>query len=515
MKLQTFTIGLGPCLFSILVAAPTLSHAFFEDICISAKTKKIVACVEATADCNKTPSAGKACPVQLAQAVKQIAVPVPSRSMIHSDATYFLAQALGYRADVAYWIVAYNEVADYTRYAPIDQCGVQASSTNSGKNYITATFNGFQRTNNTTDGPLYHYVLPFSPNGAGTDVHGASGIQAVYPFHYPAPGYPVHIDDTYEGTLYNLRQWAMQPSDDPGLLCAAGLTTPNGSSNFSGNACQTGVAVNGKVPFITKAPAGVTVQFNSGPKILDNSQGDVSYVELGPWLRDKSRTTGVLWQDPSAPPVPVQLARIGLYIHSMQDTASHATYCGDDAPSPPGGADVGSYMALSGSNLKLVFGATCATAPHIAGHAEETASGNSPLPLRDFSALNMTINELIVFGNTVAKANGWIANPDLLPPDVVGGKNAQGQSAADLQATLVGTITQGTEWSRGEVYKSGLATQPLQTLDALGRLHAMNAALMSYSDNVKKQYSDPSRFAAFQPMPGNSSNPKDTSVCFK
>lgn len=524
MKLQQ-VVCFGTRLLPIALAIPQIAHAYFEDICVSAQTHKIVACVEPMASCDKTPSEGKACPVQLEQAVKQIAAPVASRSMIHTDATYFLALALGYRADVAYWIVAYNEVADYTRYAPIDQCGVQASTSNSGSSYITATFNGFQRTNNSTDGPLYHYVLPFSPNGVGTDVHGASGIQAVYPFHFPTPGYPRVIDDVYEGSLYNLRQWAMQAGDEPGLLCAAGLTTPNGSSNFSGTTCRSGIAFQGQVPVITKSTKGVTVKFNSGPKILDNSNGNVNYEQLGPWLKDKAKTTGVLWQDPAMPPVPVQLARIGLYIHSMQDTASHSTYCGDDAPSPPGGSDQGSYMsfnpnspsapAVNPTAMKLVFGATCATAPHIAGHAEETATGDAALPLRDYTALNMTLNELIIFGNTVAKAKGWIVNPDLLPPDVVGGKNALGMSSSDLQAALVGTIQSGVEWTRGEIYKSGIVTLPLQQLDTLKRLNAMNVALMSYSDAVQKKYSDPSRFTPFQLMPGNSTNPQDTSVCFK
>lgn len=514
MKIQRL-IGSGSSLLAALFFAPQVAHAYFEDLCVSKKDRKIVACVEPRAACAKTPSAGKACPAQLAQAVKQIAAPVPARSMIHSDATYFLAQALGYRADVAYWIVAYNEVADYTQYAPIDQCGVQASASNSGQSYITAKFNGFQRTNATTDGPLYHYVLPFSPNGAGTDVHGASGIQAVYPFHFPVPGYPLVIDDVYEGSLSNMRQWAMQPDEEPGLLCAAGLTVPNGASNFSGPACRTGVTVQGNVPVITRSQKGVQVSFNSGDKILDNSSGDVSYRELGSWLKDKSRTTGVLWKDPASPPVPVQLARIGLYIHSMQDTASHSTYCGDDAPSPPGGTDVGSYMKLDGNKLQLIFGATCATAPHIAGHTEETATGDSPLPLRNYTALNMTLNELIIFGNTVAKAKGWIVNPELMPPDVVGGKNALGQSAADLQARLVGTITQGKKWTRGEVYQSSLVTLPLQQLSTLNRLHAMNAALASYSDYVQKQYTAPGRFTPFELMPGNAKNPQDTSACFK
>lgn len=514
MKIQHHAALCGIVVTS-LALVPNVSHAYFEDLCVNAQSHQIVACVEPVSSCKKAPAEGMACPVQLEQAVKQINAPVPARSMIHADSTYFLAQALGYRADVAYWIAAYNEVADYTRYAPIDQCGVQASSSNTGKSYITATFNGFQRTNAKTDGPIYHYVLPFSPNGAGTDAHGASGVQAVYPFHFPGPGYPLAIDDVYQGSLYNLRQWAMQPGDEPGLLCAAGLTVQNGASNFSGKTCRLGVAVQGTVPFISRSQKGVSISFESGPKILDNSAGNVTYEMLGPWLKDKTRTTGVLWQDPEAPPVPVQLARIGLYIHSMQDTASHSTYCGDDAPSPPGGQDVGSYMAFQGNRLKLIFGATCATAPHIAGHAEETATGKSALPLRDYTALNMTLAELIVFGNTVAKSKGWIANPELLPPDVVGGKNALGENVSELQTKLVGTITKGTPWTRGETYASGLVTLPLQELSAIDRMYAMNAALISYSDLLQKKYPDPRRFKPLQPMPGNGQNAQDKSQCFK
>ncbi len=512
-----------PRLSFVLLLAPQFAHAYFEDICVSKGGNKIVACVEPMASCKIPAQPGKACPAQLAQGLKQTAAPVAARSMIHTDATYFLAQALGFRADVAYWIAAYNEVADYTVYAPIDQCGVQATQDNSGRAYITAKFNGFQRTNNSTDGPIYHYVLPLSPNGTGTDVHGAGGVQAVYPFHFPAPGYPLAIDDVYEGSLYNMRQWAMQESDAPGLLCAAGLTTPNGASNFSGSACLTGVKASGKVPVIARSQNGIAVTFTSGPKILDNSNGaNVTYEQLGPWLKDPARTTGVLWQSPSKPPVPVQLARVGLYIHSLQDTASHSTYCGDDAPSPPGGADQGSYMRLDAptpgapaTTLTMLFGASCATTPHITGHAEETATGDAALPLRDYTALNMTLNELIIFGNTVAKAKGWIANPELLPPDVVGGKNAQGQSAAELRAALVGAIASGKEWTRGEQYTSGIVTLPLQQLVTVNRLHAMNTALMSYSDALQQRSADAAHFAPFTPMPGNARDARDTSQCFK
>src|SRR5205085_9998152 len=130
---------------------------------------------------------------------------------------------------------------------------------------------------------------------------------------------------------------------------------------------------------------GPKIEVQSGPKVLDNSQGPVTYDQLEAWLKDRSRTTGSLWKDPAAPPVPVQVARIGIYLHSLQDTSSHATYCGDDAPSPPGGSDRGTYMFMGqlqgNSAVQVLFGDSCASSPHLAGHVQETGTGDNPLPL--------------------------------------------------------------------------------------------------------------------------------------
>jgi hypothetical protein len=218
MRIKTvFACALLLCLFGV-----TPMYAFLEDLCLPRRKSDGVLswCVCPTcANPNKNPNS--ACPEQTADFITI----KPGRSMIHADSTYFIAQALGYRADVAYWIAAYNEVTDYSQYVPIDQCGVQAANQvaingkmtqqtapNSGRNYITAYFNGFQRTNQNTDGPLDHYVVSFSPNGEGTDVHGPQGVSALYPFHYPKPGYPFQIEDTYQKTLANLRRWGMLKS---------------------------------------------------------------------------------------------------------------------------------------------------------------------------------------------------------------------------------------------------------------------------------------------------------------
>jgi hypothetical protein len=214
--------------------------------------------------------------------------------------------------------------------------------------------------------------------------------------------------------------------------------------------------------------------------------------------------------------VPPQIAKIGHFLHVLQDSSSHATYCGDDGPTPPGGGDPGTYMyQAADGHIQLSFGNGCANSPHLAGHAQETGTGDNPLPLRDYVALNNTVDELINFGNEVARhQKGWIINPELLPPDVVGGKNAQGRSAADLKAELVGTIQSGKPYSQVEVYKSGVVTQPLQLPDSLRRLHAMNAALAKYSATVKARSSKPVAFVPFENLPGNSAKPDDTSVCW-
>src|ERR1043166_2896896 len=284
----------------LLIAFTTTqsASAFLEDLCLprpNAKGKaKLSWCLNPI--CAVPPPPNMSCPAQ----VIEFATIMPGRSMIHADSTYFIALALGYRSDVAYWIAAYNEVTDYAQYIPIDQCGVQAANVNSingqrtmqtapnsGRDYITAYFNGFQRTNLNTDGPLDHYTVAFSPNGQGTDVTGAGGVQALYPLHYPTPGYPVHIDDTYQKTLANMRAWGMLASSDPGLLCTVGLTTDSST-------CLSGWTITGAVPLIMRIQRGFQMNVKTGPKVLDyqqikNNPPVITYYDqLGTWLTETS-----------------------------------------------------------------------------------------------------------------------------------------------------------------------------------------------------------------------------------
>ena len=100
--------------------------------------------------------------------------------------------------------------------------------------------------------------------------------------------------------------------------------------------------IKGRVPLIMNGSGGLPLNAPAGKKVLDydkTTDTSVYYEALGAYLKDKQKTTGTLWKDPNSDSVPVQIARIGLYLHMLQDTSSHATYCGDDGPSPPGGGN--------------------------------------------------------------------------------------------------------------------------------------------------------------------------------
>src|SRR4030095_14804407 len=118
--------------------------------------------------------------------------------------------------------------------------------------------------------------------------------------HYPIPGYPEHIDDTYQKTLANLSQGAMLATTHPGLLRTVGLTS---STTTSG--CFEGT-ITGTVPFLRAVnQVGVQLSVTLGRKVLNidgNGKTDF-YDQLQAYLNDPSKTTGTLWMSPAPGPV--------------------------------------------------------------------------------------------------------------------------------------------------------------------------------------------------------------------
>jgi len=53
---------------------------------------------------------------------------VGGRSLVHSDAVYFMSQLMGYSAWQAYEMAIYSEATDQSLYTPFDQNGAQLLS---------------------------------------------------------------------------------------------------------------------------------------------------------------------------------------------------------------------------------------------------------------------------------------------------------------------------------------------------------------------------------------------------
>lgn len=53
----------------------------------------------------------------------------PCRSYSHFDTVFFIAQAVGISGEMAYWISAYSQAADFVQFMAVDSCGQAMNST--------------------------------------------------------------------------------------------------------------------------------------------------------------------------------------------------------------------------------------------------------------------------------------------------------------------------------------------------------------------------------------------------
>ena len=144
---------------------------------------------------------------------------------------------------------------------------------------------------------------------------------------------------------------------------------------------------------------------------------------------------------------------MAIYLHSMQDRVSHQ-YCGD-----------GSFARLGPNGTSFQYNYRlnlCTNSAHALGHYEEL--GVADLPLRVFTALNLTYDELSAFALAMRPTYpGWFQS---------------GAPIFDKQA-MVGKIGQDSaaEFSAFEKYVPGRCTAPLTIPGALDRMNAMNTAI--------------------------------------
>ena len=308
MERTTSIFALSAAAF--FVARP--AAAFTEDICYP-QGGGIIECTPLPPECVPPPNETDACKAAASAVFVTANTVYPdARSTVHVDATYILAQYVGFSPTDAYWIVAYSEASDRGSFEPRDQTGAVVG----GGSLATVDVSGLQRTDFNSGGVLVHFSAPRNLTSPAA-VPGIDGL---------------HPDPTDAGTelvLTHLRTWAMAGTGAAHPDCAAGLTNPSAAGdNATGATCYT----NGGLPatmsgavtlfdgtrFSTPPEAGVldfTVQ--TGFQIIQDSDAGV--------VTSDSFDTHVGGGAARAAD-----ARLGVYIHAFGDRISHHV-CLDDS----------------------------------------------------------------------------------------------------------------------------------------------------------------------------------------
>lgn len=277
------------------LAAPGVAHAFAEDVCFDENGARN--CSEIPEQCLPVGTDDARCRAAASAAfVVEGSSATAARSTLHADATHLIAQFVGFSAEDAWWIAAYDEVADYSSFDAMDREGLPYGD----GAYATATLDGFNRLNLPSGGMLFHFMAPFH----GADASPIPGIDGLD---------PDPTDGTTEVQLANLRAWAL--GDAPG--CTAGLTVPVDGDYARGPACYSEdgepVPVHGEV----RGVGSVAIPFNvvTGPQVIVSS--DTAPITTEGF-------DAVVGEDRAAD------ARLGVYLHSLADRISHHV-CADTA----------------------------------------------------------------------------------------------------------------------------------------------------------------------------------------
>lgn len=277
------------------------AHAFGEDLCYL-KKGGLAQCVPLAKGCKVGEYRPRCAAGSLAASLAMAPKRTSGRSMIHTDATYLMARLAGFDEPSAYWIAAYDQATDLGRFVPADRTGKLLadpdkcpSGVSNGPETacerMTAKIDGLRRENIITGGTLYHFHAPFH-EGIKSPIAGIDGLHP-------------NLDGPRDQELFleHLRHWAM----GQGVACTGGFTDAEGGSFATGPGCFRGgtgkivgaLAALGPIKFPLVLTPGLQV-IVPGKKPV-TSDGFDAYV-------GKAR----------AP-----FARIGIYLHALQDRVSH------------------------------------------------------------------------------------------------------------------------------------------------------------------------------------------------
>ena len=333
------------------------------------------------------------------------------RGAVHYDGVFIMAQAVGFTSEMAYWLAAFAQAVDFIQFKGLDQCGIPLPNM-----YWTPPLRGYVRTSVVTGGTATHLGVPFGLTKPYEDYTGLN---------------PDLTNFEYEGTLSTFRLWARGETD---LACIAGFREPSADGNyFLGDTClitsktldssNVSPLVSGPIPL-----AGGPMQF--GEQIIhydcDPNCTDTNFQITNPVMA--SDFEAYLAQNAMGPrgtnklqdgnPVPLLIAKMGIYMHLLADRTSHY-YCTD----VEGKSAIVHVNGGEEDDLALYLDThMCNAVMHGSEHSWEQGV-DQPLAPQSYAALQLYYQELLSFRKLVETSHPtWFIHGAVPKPykDMVG-----------------------------------------------------------------------------------------------
>eukprot|EP01135_Chromosphaera_perkinsii_P010370 Nk52_evm42s2118 gene=Nk52_evmTU42s2118 len=383
----------------VLVLALSFADAFSEDVCLFKDERGLTSCVPYKANCTTIDGRPNLrCRMYATITYTQNAwnVAEAARSSLHVDASYIIAQALGFNPDLAYFLAAYTEATDTGDYKHIT--GDNKVSTDPKD--TVANINGFGRLESCTGGQQYHFAAP-----TGELPEGYTLAQTDNLGHEP---FIAHL----ASWVYGKRKY----------LCKYGLTEPKEGAIFPDPSFYTGVECMKASTFTFYVPALAwetdldnEYVVPTGNMIIHTptEQIDTCFDMKDAVYDDqfeehiKASKGEVLGPNGPESVDPI-IAKFGILLHHVQDVISHSDCY-----------KVSSYVQNSEKEFRVEYGQKdCSSGIHALRHHWEM--GDDELLSSTKAALYKTyeqIEDFIHYLQVEGKLSHFITAPKEIPKD--------------------------------------------------------------------------------------------------
>lgn len=288
------------------------AFGFAEDVCFT-DDGRILDCQPWPEDCELNETS-QICATKVVANITQQNLqatrgPGSGRSTIHLDATYILAQSVGFSSEQAHLIAAYDQATDIAQYVPRKRSGELIIAPELCENsveglcrYVSRDVTGVTRSSFATGGQLFHFIPP-------------TNFDAPRPQTYVDGQNPEVSNARTEGILHHVRRWA----ENGELFCTGGMTNFNRRDNSyaTGDACFGSRFFQGVIRNVMPIVANLTLNFrnNTGPqRIAGSAWTPIEASDFSQYVGNQNAA----------------FARIGVYMHALQDRVSHSL-CLDDS----------------------------------------------------------------------------------------------------------------------------------------------------------------------------------------